>query len=310
MKRTPLICALILVSTLAMAAEIPLVKATPEMAYTNPVWSPNGRSIAYVGVSDTDQSSTIYLATLAGGAWKHKPLIKGARYPIWSPDGKRLAFDKGGLAVMDLASGKSAVKNAVRPYPFGWSPDGRYIICGTDPQAEPLSLMDLKVGKTLPAAVGSESVWMANGKLLTSVGGNLLELDLARGKSRTIVKGIRFRRPFVPKGAGYAWAWIAENPPHGEGIYKVDLATGSLNKRIAMHTKSLYWSPDGKQFAFLADWALDARTPIQTCLYLGSTRNWEFKIAAKGAGDAASWSPDSKAIAYVTAEGDIRILKL
>ena len=310
MRSTVLICILILISAIAMAAETTLVTATCEIVYTSPVWSPNGRSIAYVGVSTADQSPGIYLATLAGGAWKIKPLVQGADSPMWSTDSKRLAFDKKGLAVMDLASGKSGVKNAIKPYPFGWSPNGRYLLCGATPQAEPVGMMDMKVGKSLPTAAGTESVWMADGKLLTSVGCDLQIVDPATGKSRIVAKGIGARRPFIPKGASYAWVWISENPPHGKGIYRVDLKTGKLEKQVSMHAKSLYWSPDGKQFAFLADWALDARTPIQTCLYLGSTFDWAFKIAAKGAGEGASWSPDSKSIAYSTAEGSINILKL
>ena len=311
MKRTPLICALILVSTLAMADEIALVRATPDIAYTNPVWSPDGKSMVYVSYPTGPELATrdTRIARLAGGQWKHKVLAKNADYPIWSPDGKKLAFYLGGLAVMDLASGKTGAKSAGKHYPFSWSPNGRYILYSND-RSQTTMTMDTKAGKHLSFPVGVESVWMADGKLLTSVAGDLLVLDLATGKSRIVAKGIGARCPFIPKGASYAWVRISENPPHGKGIYRVDLKTGKLEKQVSMHAKSLYWSPDGKQFAFLADWALDARTPIQTCLYLGSTRNWEFKIAAKGAGNAASWSPDSKSIAYVTAEGDINILKL
>jgi Tol biopolymer transport system component len=309
MRSTVLICILILISAIAMAAETTLVTATCEIVYTSPVWSPNGRSIAYIGVSEADQSRSVYLATLAG-VWKTKPLVQGADYPVWSPDSARLAFNKGGLSVMDLVSGKSGVKNAVKPYPLGWSPNGRYILCSSNPQEEAAAITDTKVGKTLQTAVGVESVWMADGKLLTSVGGDLQIVDPATGKSSVVAGGINAKRPFIPKGASYAWVWISENPPHGKGIYRVDLKTGKLEKQVAMHAKSLYFSPDGTQFAFLADWALDARTPIQTCLYMGSTFNWEFKIAAKGAGEGASWSPDSKSIAYATAEGNINILKL
>ncbi|HET6454434.1 MAG TPA: hypothetical protein VFI02_08520 [Armatimonadota bacterium] len=309
MRSTALICILVLLSALSAAAATVLMQASPGVAYTNPVWSPNGRSIAYVGVSEADQSRSVYLATLAG-VWKTKPLVQGADYPVWSPDSTRLAFNKGGLSVMDLASGKSGVKNAVKPYPLGWSPNGRYILCSSNPQEELAAMMDTKVGKTLQTAVGVESVWMADGKLLTSVGGDLQIVDPATGKSSVVASGINAKRPFIPKKASYAWVWIAENAPRGEGIYRVDLKTGNLEKQIAMHAKSLYFSPDGTQFAFLADWALDAQTETQTCLYLGSTRNWEFKIAAKGAGEGASWSPDSKSIAYATAEGSINILKL
>ena len=312
MRILALICISILVSTLAMSAETTLVKATPEITYTNPAWSPSGKSIAFVGMAC--ESPSIYLATLAGGAWKSKPLIQGADWPVWSPDGKRLAFNKGGLAVMDLAAGKSGVKVAGANYPLSWSPNGGYILYSNEGAA---AIMDMKTGKSLPA--GAESAWMADGKLLTSVSGDLLILDPATGKSRVVAKGVSAKRPFIPKGAGYAWAWITENAPRGEGIYSVDLKTGALAKKIAVRAQQIYWSPDGQRFAFLADWSPKAGAEIITCLYMGATRNWEFKVAAKGVGNEApgrrslgevAWSPDSKSIAYVTAEGNISIIKL
>ena len=306
MRSTALICILVLLSALSAAAATVLMQASPGVAYTNPVWSPNGRSIAYVGVSEADQSRSVYLATL-GGVWKTKPLIQNADSPVWSPDGKKLAFSLGGLAVMDLATGKSGVKRAGQYYPLSWSPNGSYLLYTDEATA---AAMDMKTGKHLPLPATTDSGWMADGKLLTSVGGDLQIVDPAAGKSSVVACGINAKRPFIPKKASYAWVWIAENAAHGEGIYRVDLKTGKLEKQIAMHAKSLYFSPDGQQFAFLADWALNAQTEKQICLYLGSTRNWEFKIAAKGAGEGASWSPDSQSIAYSTADGSISILRL
>lgn len=317
----PLLLVLI-ASSSAVPQETAVIRADTAagIAYNNPAWSPDGKSIAYVayptGCEENGTGREIRIARLAAGQWKSKVLVKNADFPLWSPNGKRLAFNRSCLTILDLASGVSAGKNATKPYPLGWSPNSRYILCGSSPDKEPAAIMDMKTGKTLPSPVGPESAWMADGKLLTSVAGDLRILDPATGKSRNVAKGVRARRPFIPRGASYAWLWITENAPKGEGIYRVDLKTGALTKQIAVHAKELYWSPTGKQFAFIADWSPRAGVEALSCVYVGSTLNWRFKIASKNALRAdddmhshLAWSPDGRKIAFVTAEGGISVLK-
>lgn len=77
------------------AMEYVFVQANPAagQTYTNPIWSPNGRSIAYVAVTTRPDSpetpaKNIYIATFSGGKWNHRLVAKDADQPIWSPDGK------------------------------------------------------------------------------------------------------------------------------------------------------------------------------------------------------------------------------
>jgi len=118
-----------------------------------PSWSPDGRQIAFVSKRgeefDRHNNWDLYLVSASVGAEPRQLTVNpgsdgdpelGVR-PSWSPDGKRLAYLRGGppeliwyglfrLGTVDVADGKETVlsagldRNVMTP---AWSPDGREI---------------------------------------------------------------------------------------------------------------------------------------------------------------------------------------
>ena len=101
-----------------------------------PVWSPDGRSIAYF--SDRSGEYRLYVAPADGlSAPREITLPEPSRpyTPAWSPDGRKLAFHDTHfrLWLVDVASGRASVADT-DPYFKGersiipvWSPDSRYV---------------------------------------------------------------------------------------------------------------------------------------------------------------------------------------
>jgi Tol biopolymer transport system component len=99
-------------------------KTTSRLDEDDPVWSPNGRHIAFEGW------------TIAGGAdmWiytmdpdgTHRRRLAPGRRPQWSPDARRIAYDASdGVNVMNVdGTGKKHVARGGGPR---WSRDGKHI---------------------------------------------------------------------------------------------------------------------------------------------------------------------------------------
>ena len=101
-----------------------------------PVWSPDGKSIAYF----TDAPGDYVLAVRPGdGKGEAKTFdLKGAGFyekPVWSPDSKAIAFRDNArtLSVIDLASGKvkkvgsDTIYSPLNLMTYAWSPDSKWL---------------------------------------------------------------------------------------------------------------------------------------------------------------------------------------
>jgi len=91
---------------------------------TNPVWSPNGRWIAFIGAVAPER---VYLLS----AKAHKAHVVGhaaGSGPSWSPDSKRLVFNSKGKLWTVNAAGTHFHSLGVWGAQPSWSPDGRWIV--------------------------------------------------------------------------------------------------------------------------------------------------------------------------------------
>jgi Tol biopolymer transport system component len=282
----------------------------------------------------------LYLATRTGSTWKQKLLAENADWPAWSPDGRRLAFHRDGLAVMDMSTRRTRilVPDKVREtvhepsqqihYPLSWSPDGRYLIYVTAYyEGSQARVLDTRTGKPLAFDLGSANAWVTSNSVLSSQWGGvdapaeaswIRRIQLPSGTSRTILPDHSALSVFVPGQAGYAWLWMKTNPPSGEGIYRMDLKSGGLTKLLSVCAEEWYWDPTGRQFAFIGRASSRPGEEPRMGLYVGITHNFYYKGVASDAAMPSGnthdmmkyvgWARDGRSLAYVSNQGDIRVL--
>ena len=146
-----------------------------------PVWSPDGRSVAYFG--DKSGEYKLYIAPQEGIAAPREialPQPSRPYAPAWSPDGRRIAYQDShlNLWVMDVASGRATLADT-DPHFSGsrtivpvWSPDSRWVAY---PKRLPslyraIFLYDVEGGQKRQVTDGladaTQPAWDASGKYL------------------------------------------------------------------------------------------------------------------------------------------------
>lgn len=129
-----------------------------------PQWSPDGNSIAFMGVKGAKESWRVNVIP-AGGGESHlvlpSTIAQGA--PTWSPDSKRVAFgdlpEPGGafpvsatIHIVDLATHTATtLPGSDGLWTARWSPDGRHMAAVTT-DAKSLKIFDFHTGRWQVAA--------------------------------------------------------------------------------------------------------------------------------------------------------------
>jgi Tol biopolymer transport system component len=143
-----------------------------------PVWSPDGKQIAFVSMK-SGQSWKLYLVPAGGGTPQEVLSEAGSQIDAnWSADGSRLMFgdfnhDQGGLSIriLDFKSHKiEKVPGSDGLFSPRWSPDGRYI-AAISPDNTTLKRYDFQTqtwSNWLLESAGTVSypVWSADSKYL------------------------------------------------------------------------------------------------------------------------------------------------
>jgi Tol biopolymer transport system component len=298
-----------------------LIESTPGLPDLQaPVWSPDGRRIAFL--SRREGSKQVYVVNADGSG--QRLLTRDARYPatpVWSPDGRQIAFEGGPAGPSSVyvvnADGSGQRMLARRGGAPAWSPDGRtiaffsgskiYLMNADGSEHRPLT-------KTEPMARRSLA-WSPDGRKLAFLreggcGQGCFYLYVVNsdgsGLRNLTSKLAAGGHPGAGPASDPAWspdgrklAFVRLNASLGEPIYVVQ-ADGSGLRNLTPKPVGTYaapaWSPDGRKIAFVSD--RDGNSEIYVMNADGSGQRSLTRNPAYDADPA--WSPDGRKLAFVS----------
>ena len=214
----------------------------PPQSYIHPRVSPDGQRVA-VGIED-GQNANVWLYQTAGGGAPRRLTFGGLnQFPIWSSDGRYIAYqsdrEKDFAVFRQLADGSGAAERLTKPEigdrhePESWRPDGKA-----------LSLNLIKNS--------DQGVWEA-------------PVD-ARAGLRPIAsdpRAVEKHSTFSPDGR---WIAYMENPDRETGVYVEPYPPTGAKYQVPMtQTRTPAWSADGKRLFFHTTatnqlWMVDVQT--------------------------------------------------
>ncbi len=201
----------------------------------DPVWSPDGKQIAFVSnrMKNPSVTTQVYIMNADGtGASQLTAGLGNARYPAWSPDGKQIAFayqygTKSDIVLINAdASGFKRITNSsdlnLSP---SWSPDGKRLAY-------------------------SSAVWDENQKKYINYDIFTINADGTNPIKLTTSLADDYSPTWSPDGKMIAFTSERRGNAH---IFVVNLST-NFAKQVTFNSKSMEnhpaWSPDGKSIAF------------------------------------------------------------
>jgi Tol biopolymer transport system component len=224
-----------------------------------------------------NQVVNVYTATL--GAGTPLPLVKrhlGADLrPVWSPDGKRIAYVSGlppeRVVIRSMETGEEREYSPkLRGFSWPqWSPDGRSVtVSGADSQGRVgLFLVDLETGQLTPALLGkSAGRWSADGNAIYYIEHRDVKAKRrARIMRRNLGTGRDEEIRVLPEetDATSLWPspdgrWFALMLNHADDTWSfavVPLSGGEIRELPGPWTDvkpwKLTWAPDSQQLMFI-----------------------------------------------------------
>jgi TolB protein len=246
---------------------------------TAPVWSPDGRRIAYISDHEGGRDDVWTMAADGSDQKRLTKMPERSSYPAWSPDGSRIAFTswtvvQRGLLIDDIytvevATGtvKQLTKGPVRNYTPAWSPDGKRLSYYSIPDGMLTINADGTDARQFGMKDSSYAVWSSDGTRIAYTNHQLM-----------------------PK------------PPEGYKLF-VAGADGKDAKLVVQSDAWLLrprWSPDGKQILFAR--RVDSDTHQ---LAVVGADGGDVNVIAETQGYLSHrWLPDGKSVSYVRAPKD------
>jgi Tol biopolymer transport system component len=247
----------------------------------DPAWSPDGRWIAFTRTLPKSGQSSIWVVRETGGA--PRLLVRNARFPEWSPSGRRLAVVRGrpdafSVWTVAFAGGEPRLASA-QAAEVDWSPSGRELAVIRPDGIAIVTVASGKIRHLSDLTRGESLDWSpVENKLLVTVDDAIVTVSVADGSMQTVVS-----RPPDPK------------PPDAP-----NWCNGYLGPAA--------WSPDGQWIAFEETFcAYDGDWFVRSSIEVFNT-NGDFQNSIDNEVWGRSpnlgpynfvWSPNSRSLAFL-----------
>jgi Tol biopolymer transport system component len=268
----------------------------------SPAWSPNGEQIAFTSgrAEGGLEMSRLQVMRADGSGLRVLAVGKGIRTLAWSPDGRKLAFDRASfgmtfsddreLFVAD-ADGRNLRRVGTGFQPT-WSPDGRWLAF-TRLSASPHAVFRVPTSGGRPRRItgGTYPSWSHDGTRLV----------VRRDDGLYVVgaDGLGARRIAASRGYQYtggAWSpdgrQIAYSSGDDSGGTWVVTPDGTNRRRLSSYLTQLAWSPDSRSIAAVRD---PTGSGDETLVVLAADGSGQREL---GPSSAPTWSPDGSALAF------------
>lgn len=242
---------------------------------SEPVWSPDGRKIAFV--SDRDGEREIWVMNADGRGRRQLTHNDADEHdPDWSPDGRQIAFERNDglhdeeiyVVNTDGTGERQLTANETNDYSPSWSPDGRQIAFASDRGGGRSDIFVMKAdgtgqrSLTRTRAGGDRPSWEPNGRRI------VFECGAADLCMMSSTNGGGFRR----------------------------LARGPAGEMLAPT-----WSKDGRKIAFVSASSQSRDFPYGDIYVMNANGEQQRRVTRDGISGNPSWSPGG-AIAYDSSE--------
>jgi Tol biopolymer transport system component len=249
----------------------------------SPSWSPDGRQILFVrdycpqgGLFCPDYEDILVMRADGTGLHRLRRIEEPQGLnlgPVWSPDGKRIAFASGAIYTISAdGRGLRRLPHSAPDAEPSWSPDGRRIAFTNEANdyRNRIGVMDADGG---------------NQRLLTSATDDDFAPTWSPDGHR--IAFITRKTPCVER--------TPERIFCGRDKYAIEVmnANGGNRHRLAAvagEPFDLSWAPDGRRIAY-AD---------RSNIYVSDADGRRQHAVTSGGGEAPAWSPDGRRIAFTT----------
>jgi Tol biopolymer transport system component len=308
------------------SAPIPLVPNRGiDIETRQPVWSPDGRSVAWAELELTDQgaSSRVVMSAPDGSSRTEFPVETGTFFLQWDPTSSRIAYlgNFQGAIGMGVA-GRSADGNPVattlgvgQPFYLSWSPEGQHLLVHVGSKS--LGTLDLEGNPLVPIGdapgIFQAPVWLADGRMVYAATAKDRQTLVVRDGNR-VKELVAFEGSieFVANPDGTRIAYRVDDGSGLGGIDVVDVRSARSRTVTDTPTSAFHWSPDGRRLLLMTMeegddptvhrwqvWDGKVATRIGPT-FLPSPTFWRDYVPFYGqfAQSMTLWSPDGSSFAF------------